>query len=123
MDTMMNTQAQGKPREQATVDPAESSKEATAAAFGLSAAITVVFNVVLAFVKDSYPPLNAFMTQLTGHHWRTHGFADVILFVLLGWLFMARGIPAGGLTNNTTVTLAGAVVIASAALGLWFLVV
>ncbi len=30
----------------------ESSKETLAAAFGLSAAITVVFNVVLAFVKD-----------------------------------------------------------------------
>jgi len=114
---------QSKVHGQADTDMSENSKEATAAAFGLSAAITVVFNVVLAFVKDSYPPLNAFMAQLTGHHWRTHGFADVILFVLLGWLFMARGIPARGLTDNTTVTLAAAVIISSAALGLWFLVV
>lgn len=96
------------------------SKEATAAAFGLSAAITVVFNVVLAFIKDSYPPLNSFMAQLTGHHWRTHGLADVILFAVLGWLFMSRGIPARGLTIGSAVTVAAATVIACAALGLWF---
>jgi cation transport ATPase len=101
----------------------EASKEMAAAAFGLSAAITVVFNVVLAFIKDSYPPLNSFMAHLTGHHWRTHGLADVILFFVLGWFFMSRGIPASKMSNSSAVTLGAAVVIASAALGLWFLVV
>lgn len=105
------------------VSKAEATREATAAAFGLSAAITVVFNVILAFIKDSYPPLNSFMAQLTGHHWRTHGLADFILFIVLGWLFMAKGIPARGLTNGTVVTVAAATVIAGAALGLWFLFV
>jgi len=104
------------------VSASETTKEATAAAFGLSAAVTIMFNVVLAFIKDSYPPLNSFMAQLTGHHWRTHGLADVILFLLLGWFFVARGIPARGLTNNTTINLAASVIISSAALGLWFLV-
>lgn len=93
----------------------------TAAAFGVSAAITVVFNVVLAFVKDSYPPLNAFMAHLTGHHWRTHGLADVILFVALGLLFVASGTPSRGLTGNLVVGLVAAVIAASSALGLWFL--
>lgn len=101
---------------------AEANAEATAAAFALSASITVVFNVVLAFIKDSYPPLNSFMAALTGHHWRTHGLADVILFLLLGWLFMARGIPSRGLTNGSAATLGASVVVAGAALGLWFLV-
>lgn len=97
--------------------------EATAAAFGLSAAITVVFNVVLAFIKDAYAPLNTFMAHLTGHHWRTHGLADVILFFVLGWIFSSSNIPAGGLTKGLATGLAIAVIAASAALGLWFLVV
>jgi hypothetical protein len=116
----MNTQADA--QGYVTTSASERTKEATAAAFGLSAAITILFNVVLAFVKDSYAPLNSFMAQLTGHHWRTHGLADVILFLLLGWLFMARGIPSRGLTNSTTINLAASVIISSAALGLWFLV-
>jgi hypothetical protein len=94
--------------------------ERTAAAFGLSAAITAVFNVVLAFVKDAYAPLNTFMAHLTGHHWRTHGLADLIVFIVLGWIFLAQGIPARGMTNGLVVTVAAAVVVASAALGLWF---
>lgn len=104
-----------------TAKPAERTMEATAAAFGLSAAITVLFNVVLAFVKDSYPPLNSFMASLTGHHWRTHGLADVILFLVLGWFFTTRGVQGGRLTTNSAVTVGGAAVVASAALGLWFL--
>jgi len=101
---------------------AKASAEQTAAAYGLSASITVVFNVVLAFIKDSYPPLNSFMASLTGHHWRTHGLADVIVFLLLGWFFVARGIPSRGLTNGAAVTLAVAVVISGLALAGWFLV-
>jgi len=97
-----------------------SSAEQTAAAFGLSASITVVFNVLLAFVKDSYPPLNAFMTQLTGHHWRTHGLADVILFVLLGLLFMNQSRSAKGMTDQLVVTVTAASIGASVLLGLWF---
>ena len=36
-----------------------------AAAFGLSAAIAIVFNTALAWVKDAYDPLNSFMASLT----------------------------------------------------------
>jgi hypothetical protein len=93
----------------------------SAAAFGAASAITVLFNVVLAFVKDAYVPLNTLMAHLTGHHWITHGLADVLLFVALGWLFAARGIPAGGLTPGLVTTLGAAVVIAGAALGGWFI--
>ena len=100
----------------------EAAKASAAAAFGLSAAITVVFNVVLAFVKDSWPALNRFMASLTGHHWRTHGLADVVLFLLLGWLFM-RNNPARKLTTGSAVTVGAASVVAGAALGLWFLFV
>ena len=107
----------------AYVNQAERTKEATAAAFALSASITVIFNVVLAFVKDSWPALNSFMASLTGHHWRTHGLVDVAVFFLLGWLFMSRGIPAGGLTGKSVAGVVAATIVAGASLGLWFLFV
>ena len=80
-------------------------------------------HVVLALVKDSWPALNSVMASLTGHHWRTHALADVIVFVLLGSFFTARRIPGGKLTNGLAVTVGAATVIASLALGLWFLFV
>ena len=104
-----------------TATSSDVTHEKVAVAFGLAAAITVVFNVLLAFIKDSWPALNSFMAMLTGHHWRTHGLADVILFLLLGWFFTTRGIGGNKLTNNSAVTVGAAAVIASAALGLWFL--
>jgi hypothetical protein len=94
--------------------------EHVAAAFGWSAAIVIVFNTALAWVKDSYDPLNTFMAQLTSHHWITHGLADVILFFLLGWLLMRRH-TAAGLTNALIVSLAVAAVVAGVGLAGWFL--
>ena len=57
-------------------------------AFALSAAIACLFNTALAWAKDAYAPLNKFMAGLTGHHWITHGLADLIVFVGLGLVFM-----------------------------------
>ena len=56
-------------------------------AFGLSAAIAIIFNTLLALIKDANKPLQDFMATIGGHHWITHGVADVLLFVLLGSLF------------------------------------
>jgi hypothetical protein len=99
---------------------AKSSEERLAAALTLSAAVTVIFNVLLAFVKDSVPAVNSFMAALTGHHWRTHGLFDVIVFAALGWFFFTRGIPERGLNNNSTITLAACVIVAGLALIGWF---
>lgn len=96
--------------------------ERTAAAFGLSAAITVVFNTLLAWIKDAYPPLNSFMASLTGHHWRTHGIVVVAVFFLLGWLFMSRG-AAPHITDRLIIGLAAAVVVAGLGLAGWFFLV
>jgi hypothetical protein len=96
--------------------------ERAAAAFGLSAAVTVLFNTLLAWIKDAYAPLNSFMASLTGHHWRTHGIVDVLLFLILGWLFLSRG-GAPHLTDRLIVGLAAASVIAGAGLAGWFFLV
>ena len=58
------------------------------AAFGWAAAITILFNSALACAKDFYSPLNQFMASLSGHHWITHGLADVVLFFGLGLILL-----------------------------------
>jgi hypothetical protein len=67
-------------------DPARLGPASTA--FVLAASITFLFNTALAWAKDAYPPLNSFMKSLTGHHWTTHGLADIIVFVGLGLIFL-----------------------------------
>jgi hypothetical protein len=84
--------------------------------FALAAAIAILFNTALAWAKDAYAPLNAFMKSLTGHHWTTHGLADLIVFVGLGLLFTKMKIhPA-----RITAILSAAVVVAGLGLGLWY---
>jgi hypothetical protein len=100
----------------------EAKLERIAAAFGLAAAVTILFNTLLAWVKDSYEPLNAFMKVLTGHHWITHGLADVILFALLGWLFLSRH-TIERVSYGLVVGIAAAAVVAGAGLAGWFFLV
>ena len=71
--------------------------DCVSAAFALSAAVTVVFNPLRAWVKDAYEPLNKFMAHLSGHHWTMHGLADVLLFVVLGLVFLNFGAAGLGL--------------------------
>jgi hypothetical protein len=91
-------------------------------AFAVAAAVTVIFNTVLAWVKDAYDPLNQWMARLTGHHWITHGLADVALFAVLGLLFMQAGVGARTKPDVLVVRLFGAVVVAGLGLAAWFVV-
>ncbi len=100
----------------------EAAIERTAAAFGLSAAVTVLFNTVLAWVKDAYPPLNSLMAAATGHHWRTHGIIDVVVFFLLGYFFLTQG-RTTKITDRLVIGVAAAAVIAGGGLAAWFFLV
>jgi len=94
----------------------------TTAGFALAAAVTAVFNTVLACVKDAYKPLNDFMTSLSGHQWKTHGLADLVVFVGLGFLF-ANMKAVGRIDSNRLINvLIGCVVAAALGLGIWYLV-
>jgi hypothetical protein len=88
-----------------------------ATAFGLSAAVSILFNTALACVKDAYPPVFRFMAALTGHHWITQGLADLILFLVLGFALMLAGVRMNG--NGLAAIVAAAAVIAGGALALW----
>jgi hypothetical protein len=96
----------------------ESALERAAAAFAWAAVVAILFNTGLAWIKDSYDPLNTFMASLTGHHWITHGLADLVVFGAVGWLVMAKGKPS--LDTNVVIGLAIAVVVGGAGLAGWF---
>ncbi len=58
-----------------------------AASFGLSLALTSLFNAVLVVAKElNESTLLAWMKSATGHHWVTQGVLDLALFVVLGFL-------------------------------------
>jgi len=89
--------------------------------FALSAAIACVFNTALAWSKDAYAPLNKFMASLTGHHWITHGLADIIVFVGLGLIFMQMSVGSKLNPDRLVAILTWSVVAAGVGLFAWFL--
>ena len=93
---------------------------AATSGFVLAAAITVLFNTGLAWAKDAYPPLNDFMKSLSGHHWTTHGLADLVVFLGLGFIFMNRRVAEKIDPNRLIGALIGAVAIAGLGLALWY---
>jgi hypothetical protein len=100
----------------------EAALSQASSAFGLAAAVTVIFNTLLAWVKDAYDPLNTAMADLTGHHWITHGLVDVAVFVVLGFVFMSTGLAERMKSDALVLRLTGAVIIAGLGLAAWFLV-
>jgi hypothetical protein len=91
------------------------------AGYGISAAIIIVFNTLLAWIKDSSPALNSFMASLSGHHWRTHGIVDVILFLVLGFFLTQRNIVISGYTLAGV--LIAAILVGGGGLALWFVLI
>lgn len=119
MSTTMDRTASSRPA--TTTTETAGMLDGAAAAFGMSATIAILFNTLLAWVKDAYDPLNSFMASLTGHHWRTHGIVDVVVFVALGYLFMHRAFRMNGM--KLAALLAAAVIAGGGGLALWFVLV
>lgn len=103
--------------------PAPVKLSATTAGFVLAAAVTVLFNTALAWAKDAYAPLNGFMEALTGHHWTTHGAADLVVFAGLGFVFAKTRVAQRTDPNRLIGALVGAVAIAVLGLALWYVFV
>lgn len=75
---------------------------ATVTGFGLSYAITSLFNVLLVIVKENVPGVEDAMKALTGHHWVSHGVIDLIVFIVLGFILARTNLanmPATKLSN------------------------
>jgi hypothetical protein len=92
----------------------------TSAAFALSAAITIVFNTALACLKDAYTPLKNVMSFASHQDWTTQGVADVVLFVVLGLIFLRTSLAEKLNPNRAISLLVGATVLAGAGLFAWY---
>ena len=91
----------------------------TASAYGIGAAVAILFNTILAWLKDSYDSLNTAMAHTLGHHWTTHGVVVVAVFVLVGYVLSRR---PGDLLSGDAPIYALVISVAAAGLGLlaWF---
>lgn len=89
-------------------------------AFGLSAAVTILFNTIIACAKDASAPLKHLMAVPTGSDWTTQGVVDVILFVLLG-LILSKTAMAKTISPKRVISfLLGSVLIAGVGLFVWY---
>lgn len=59
-----------------------------AASFGWSLAVAILLSAVLVVVKERILPVRQWLAQATGSDWLTHGFLAVVVFVLLGLMFL-----------------------------------
>jgi uncharacterized membrane protein SirB2 len=89
-------------------------------AFALSAAITILFNTLIACAKDAYTPLKLFMASLSDHDWTTQGLADVILFVVLGFIFLKTSLSEKPRPARVLSFLVAAVIAAGVGLFAWY---
>jgi hypothetical protein len=88
-----------------------------ATAFGLSAAVTILFNTALACIKDSVPAVFQAMVSLTGHHWITQSLANLTVFIVIGVALLITGLRLDG--NRLAAFVAVAAVVGGGALALW----
>ena len=95
----------------------------TATAYGIAAAVAVLFNTLLAWVKDTYDPLNTAMAKTPGHHWTTHGVAVVLVFLIVGFMLSRSSADWIKSRYGAVYMLCGAVVLAGLGLAGWFLLV
>ncbi len=90
------------------------------AGYGKAYSIAVIFNALLLWVKESYPPVLDFMKAL-GHHWVSHGAFVLIVFFGLGLYFSSTGKEMSGTSLVNWIvgsTLLGGLMIVG-----WFVVV
>jgi hypothetical protein len=85
--------------------------------FGLSLAVTSLLSALLVVLKEgNEETVLAWMKVATGHHWVTHGVVDLVLFLVLGFVFAQAGWGtrlsgnALALTISTSVVLSGLII-------------
>jgi formate hydrogenlyase subunit 3/multisubunit Na+/H+ antiporter MnhD subunit len=54
-------------------------------AFGYAFVFAALFNALLVVAKEEIEPLKAWMADISGHHWITHGVVVIVLFIAIGF--------------------------------------
>lgn len=92
----------------------------TSGAFAASAGIVILLNTILACAEDASLPLKKSLASLAGNDWTTQGLADVVLFVLLGFILSNTGVSEKMSSKRLISFLVTAVVIAGVGLFAWY---
>lgn len=58
----------------------------TTAGYGIAFAVACIVNAVVMIVKEASEAVHNAMAAITGHHWVTHSFIDLIVFLVLGYI-------------------------------------
>ena len=81
-------------------------------AFGYSAIIVIILNSLLTIAKSKFEEFHHFLATISGHHWVTHGVFIVILFFILGFVFIKK-IKSSGKFLRTFLMLASIIGVSS----------
>jgi hypothetical protein len=92
------------------------------ASFGIAAAITALFNMALAWLKDAYHPLTDLMNAIAGHNWTTQALADVMLFAGVGLILSKSRMVHTIRSDRLILFLVSAVAVAGVGLFAWYAV-
>jgi hypothetical protein len=69
-----------------------------AAGFGVAAGLAIIFNSLLVAATDTWPTIDTYTAQWTGHVWNAHGIADILVFLVIGVFLTRRRFTIGGHT-------------------------
>jgi len=96
---------------------ADDAVKGPAAAFGLAAAVALLFNAALVWAEAIDKDLADYLTSLSGDLWRSHSFAVVVVFVAVGYVFLSRRQRVDG--ARLALALAAASLIGALAVAPW----
>ena len=58
--------------------------------YGMSYSITSILSALLVVLKESNESVHNFLVAMTGHHWASHGLINIVIFLVLGYIFSKR---------------------------------
>ncbi|GAB6263925.1 hypothetical protein [Photobacterium sp. R1] len=90
-------------------------------AFGISYGITSILSALLVILKESSEAIHNVLVVITGHHWVTHGLLDIIIFLVLGFVFYRTCGNTRFSVNTLIMIIVGSTVISGLIIGGYFM--
>jgi len=77
--------------------------------YGLSYSIASILSALLVVLKESNESVHNLLVAMTGHHWVSHGLINIIIFLVLGYIFSNRDMDMS--QSNLIKTVVGSTVL------------
>jgi hypothetical protein len=94
----------------------------TITGFGLSYAVASIFNALLMVLKEASEAVHNGLAAVTGNHWITHGLLNLVVFVVLGFVF-SRSSLAQMPASSLIATIIGSTIVSGLIIAGFFLIV